>query len=293
MRGTIDFISSLCAEAAGSLINPSKKTGLPELEALGSSLREARESRGLSRDALAERLRMGVQQLEAIETGDRDRLHEPVFVIAQARRIAAVLEVNVDAPIEALRRSRAFRRTPSKPLNELEPGAAAPAAPSRRIWRPVPAVLVSLAVVVAALTALIHSGRLPSGAFRQGGVAPKAAGTSAPADTAAAPAQPSSSSEVASPEVASPEPLKPKPDTLELSAKGPSWLEVTTDDGTSLFHGLFRGRKSFPLGRGLRVLAGRPDLVMVQIGAAAPRPLGPVNDVNWQRFEPASAAPAP
>ncbi len=84
----------------------------PCLAALGRRLRQAREARGLAADALAERLRLGVEQLEALETADRERLPEPVFVIAQARRIATVLQLDISAELQALRTSGELRPGP-------------------------------------------------------------------------------------------------------------------------------------------------------------------------------------
>lgn len=75
------------------------------LAALGRRLRQARQARGLAVNALADRLRIGVEQLEALETANRERLPEPVFVIAHARRIAAVLELDITAEVQALRAS--------------------------------------------------------------------------------------------------------------------------------------------------------------------------------------------
>jgi transcriptional regulator with XRE-family HTH domain len=88
---------------------------------VGRRLRQAREARGLAADALAERLRLGVEQLEALEAGDLERLPEPVFVIAQARRIATVLQLDISAELQALRTS-----------GELRPGPR-PASP--RAWQ--------------------------------------------------------------------------------------------------------------------------------------------------------------
>lgn len=289
MWATISFIKSRCSVAIGSLTSSTKKI-LPELEALSKSLRQARESRGLSREALAERLKMGVQQLEALETGNRDRLHEPVFVIAQARRIAMVLAVNLDAQIEALRRSKAFRRTSAKPIPEPEqPADPAPHLPRRRIRRTplLLAAVVTAAAVATAATALVRNGRFSE-------VVPGSILPSKPESSGQPVADPLAPEPKPAPaDLAVSEPPQPAPDTLSLSARGPSWLEVTTEDGQSLFHGMFRGKQSFPLGRGLRVLAGRPDLVMVRIGAAAPKPLGTVNDVDWIPFTPDRAQPSP
>ena len=71
-------------------------------------------------------------------------------------------------------------------------------------------------------------------------------------------------------------------DSLVLDSREASWLEVRSADGTTLFRGLLSGSRSFPLGQGLEVLAGRPDLVRSRIGAAPARPLGPISDVRWR-----------
>lgn|GEM_PF-5698128 len=77
----------------------------PELQALGERLAESRRQQGISQEELAERLRLGTDQLDALEQGDLSRLPEPVFVIAQAKRVAGALGINIDAQISALNRS--------------------------------------------------------------------------------------------------------------------------------------------------------------------------------------------
>ena len=74
---------------------------------------------------------------------------------------------------------------------------------------------------------------------------------------------------------------------LELVAGEPSWLEVRQLNGKSLYVGELVGRQRFALGEGLQVLAGRPDLVRVQVGDAPARVLGSVETVEWQTFKPA------
>jgi transcriptional regulator with XRE-family HTH domain len=83
----------------------------PALAALGQRLRQAREAAGLSADALAERLRLGPEQLLALEKGEAWRLPEPVFVLAMARRVASSLQLEAEAELLALR-------------DQLQPGPA-------------------------------------------------------------------------------------------------------------------------------------------------------------------------
>jgi hypothetical protein len=44
--------------------------------------------------------------------------------------------------------------------------------------------------------------------------------------------------------------------------------------------------KRFPLGQGLRLRSGRPDLLFVAVGDAVPKPLGDVGDVDWVEIRP-------
>ncbi|MEB3296847.1 MAG: DUF4335 domain-containing protein [Cyanobacteriota bacterium] len=74
------------------------------------------------------------------------------------------------------------------------------------------------------------------------------------------------------------------PGELSLTIEGESWLEVSQIDGTSLFAGIGKGVLRFPLGAGLKVRAGRPDLVLAQAGDGPARLLGKIDEIDWQRF---------
>ena len=65
--------------------------------------------------------------------------------------------------------------------------------------------------------------------------------------------------------------------------------------GRSLYAGTLSGERRFPIGQGLEVLAGRPDLVQASLGDQPARPLGPISQVQWRSFAPAArdaAAPS-
>jgi cytoskeleton protein RodZ len=85
------------------------------------------------------------------------------------------------------------------------------------------------------------------------------------------------------------QPAQQGPDDLLLRASQPSWLEVRNQAGAVLFRGTLQGEQRFPLDQDLRVLAGRPDLVLVSQGSAPAQPLGPIEAVTWRRFSPAPA----
>ena len=44
--------------------------------------------------------------------------------------------------------------------------------------------------------------------------------------------------------------------------------------------------KVLPLGSGLKMRSGRPDLLYVAVGSGRPVPLGAVSDLDWFEFRP-------
>lgn len=73
----------------------------------------------------------------------------------------------------------------------------------------------------------------------------------------------------------------PSPQVV-FRAKEVSWLDVRDAKGSQLYWGLLKGERRFPLGAGLKVLAGRPDLVTVEVAGAPPRVLGRIEQVIAQ-----------
>lgn len=257
---------------------------IPALRALGEVLRRGREGQGLGIPELAGRLNMGEEQLQALEEGDAGRLPEPVFVIAQARRVANSLSINVDVPLQALRESGQFQAKPVK-VAELSPRS--PTRPHRAPERTAAArgpsgwlqAIGRLALAAGILAALSVGGKAGWQQWQQQASRPKPAGTG-----------PSK----ALPSAAAPAPMPaPAADQLLLRSSQPSWVEVRAEGSGVLFRGTFTGERSFPLGRGLQVLAGRPDLVQVQLGSGPRQTLGPIDQVRWRRFGATAPAPAP
>ncbi len=246
--------------------------GIPELVDLGQRLRRAREGRGIGVAELADRLHLAPEQLIALESGDRLHLHEPVFVIAQAKRVAQALGVDVSEQVDNLRHSR---------LMESQAPAPVPTAPPAEDPDLSPPSSWGLAAAIAGLTLLL--GLVVAQGIRhwppQWNPSPPAArsgGAGRPAGGGAAAAG--------------------SPGVLLLRSKEPSWVEVRDVEGQVLYSGLLEKEARFRLGKGLRVLAGRPDLVTASVSGGAPRRLGTINEVDWQEFVAPSApamAPSP
>lgn len=285
--------------------------GASALTSLGLCLRQAREAQGLAPETLSARLRIGVEQLIALENGDRERLPEPVFVLAQARRVASALCLDLEPQLAILRRSGELQRLP-RAVDGRDPVAAHAAAErgspppagrrsaeagrqTRRSLALMPILLGSgaLLVLVSALVWWRSRPVSPSLAPAAAGsglrpmrpsppVAPAVATAAVGVRPTTAPAVPRSAAVPAVPRPAA-APAAPRPSLL-LNSSRPSWVKVRSQAGEVLFEGMLSSPRSFPLGSGLNVLAGRPDLVSSRIGAAPARPLGLISDVRWRAF---------
>ena len=266
------------------------------LRRLGDCLQEARLSRGLELAQLAGQLRMGEEQLEALEQGDSGRLPELVFVIAQARRVATSLGVDINPLVEPLKQGGFAIKPAPAPLT-----TAAPKAEERRPTR-LTARQYTLAKAkerrprlrrrIGALA--LVAGLIGAGAWgwqrRQSlpalltGVAVVPKGPQASQIPAVKPA--------ATKRAAKAKQVPQRPTTLSLSSPQSSWVEVRSITGQQLFIGTLKGGRRFPLGSGLRVLAGRPDLVTAELGSGPAKPLGRIDQISWVTFKPATAATA-
>jgi len=83
------------------------------LQTVGEFLREARQGRNLSVDDLSSSLRIGKEQLIALESGDESALPEKVFIRAMVRRIAEKLNLDTSFILEALNEKKKNESKPS------------------------------------------------------------------------------------------------------------------------------------------------------------------------------------
>ena len=252
------------------------------LAVLGRNLREAREQSGLSVKALASQLHMGEEQLHALESGDPERLPELVFVIAQARRVAAAVGIDATPLVAPLKQESSRLKPAPAPLSAHEP--AGRQRPRARLsaqsytQQPRPRANHSAAVLrwLGSLALLAGVGAAGLWGWQR---APQMIGRLKPQEPSQAkpikPAKPA----------AKPLQVAPKPATeLTLSAAQPSWLTVRTAKGKVLFEGTFKGTRQFPLAAGLELLAGRPDLVVASRDGVKGKPLGSIDQIRWVSF---------
>jgi cytoskeletal protein RodZ len=254
--------------------------------ALGQSITAARRARGLNLRDLAERLCIGHEQLQALENADTSRLPELVFVIAQVRRVAASLDVDAEEAVAALRASAPARTAAAIPAppRPKPPNRAQREAPSHNTGAPSTAGIRRVWPLLAGSFLVIATAAVGLGVHWQRGVsAPSGSGpaSSAPRANSGAIA----GAGISPPNGGAMAPVPVGPARLVLRSKEPSWLEVRNSQGATLFRGTLQGEKSFPLGQGLQVKAGRPDLVRAEVAGQQPGVLGPIDQVIWRSFE--------
>ncbi len=253
---------------------PSEPGGLA---AFGSRLRSARLAKNLNLEDLAAKLCMRPEQIAALEAGDRQQWPEDAFAIAQVRRLASSLGLEADLLVSELR--ILLQQVP-----DAMPSAAAIAvmgASSKRTdntpnreegtknWiNPSTKSKSKISVLpfawLAGFALLIGLGSI---GFNQLSSKKQAIKIQASAQKITAPA--------------------PTNKNLRLIANQNAWLAVRELDGKKLiFEGKFKGTRIFALGKGLELRSGRPDLVQVQFGAAAAKPLGRIEVIEWVKFMP-------
>lgn len=299
----------------GSLSNPpvpdlsaQDQAAAKALAALGARLRQAREAKGLALPDLAKRLFFRQEQLEALEAGDRAALPELVYVIAQAQRVAGVLGLDVAPLLQPLRdlqkrgpAHRCLDPSTSTPQQSATGPASTGAVSTKAVRRGAVRTGASSAVVRSlAVVALIVGGgaalvwgwrRFDASALQTWLPAqPAAPAGETTADRAADAAKAPATAPAA------PLPMPPAPGDLLLSSNAPSWLEVRQVGGAAgeevVFRGTFKGERRFPLGDGLKVLAGRPDLVTARLEGKPAQRLGSIEQVQWRTFKTATPDPA-
>ena len=260
---------------------------------VGQQLSERRLAQGLSQEQLADRMNLGIEQLAALESGDRDKLPEPVFIKAMVRRLSNHLELDADALVASLgslsdgavsneRVSQQKGRipTPLQPPSRPEKGA---------IW---------LWLVLIGATALGALAWVQRAALLELIQQPQSNSASATAKTTTTSKEsitdaPNTAFDTAldtAPEVAL---VLPSTSEVELAnsapitikSKEPSWIALRRE-GTIEFEGILKGERIITNPSEIEIYAGRPDLLTVSISDGEPKVLGTISDIKWIPLKP-------
>jgi cytoskeleton protein RodZ len=212
----------------------------------GAMLAAARERSGLSLMQVAERLRLDIATLQALEAGRFQSLGAAVFVRGHLRRYGELLGLNV-AAIEA---AYAGSSAALAPLPDLRQGTAPLTTARQDAAVPARTALIG-AIAVVLLASVWWAMRVPK---REHGPSSAATPSAAAISPAVAP--------TSSPTIAATPPVR-----LGLKFSQDSWAEIYDADGSTLLHELApAGSEQRLAGRApLRILLGNPEGVALEL----------------------------
>ncbi len=116
------------------------------LNKVGEFLKEARQGRNLSLEDLSSSLRIGKEQLIALEEGNEQSLPEKVFIKAMVRRIAEKLSLDTSFILEKLN---------EKKNNELQPSLVIKKKNARKAKNFNPFIIVILSGALGLFTSIM------------------------------------------------------------------------------------------------------------------------------------------
>ena len=256
---------------------------------VGQQLSERRLAQGLSQEQLADRMHLGIEQLAALESGDRDKLPEPVFIKAMVRRLSNHLELDADALVASLGSlsdGAVSNERVSQQKGPISPPLQPPSRPEKgAIW---------LWLVLIGATALGALAWVQRAALIELIQQPQSNSASASAKTTTTSKEsittaPGTAFDTA-PEVAL---VLPSTSEVELANSGPitikskepSWIALRRE-GTIEFEGILEVERIITNPDEIEIYAGRPDLLTVSISDGEPKVLGTISDIKWIPLKP-------
>jgi cytoskeletal protein RodZ len=256
---------------------------------VGQQLSERRLAQGLSQEQLADRMHLGIEQLAALESGDRDKLPEPVFIKAMVRRLSNHLELDADALVASLGSlsdGAVSNKQVSQQKGPISPPLQPPSRPEKgAIW---------LWLVLIGATALGALAWVQRAALLELIQQPQSNSASATAKTTTT----SNESITTTPDTALDTALEvalvlPSTSEVELANSGPitikskepSWIALRRE-GTIEFEGILKGERIITNPDEIEIYAGRPDLLTVSISDGEPKVLGTISDIKWIPLKP-------
>jgi len=243
------------------------------LQEIGELLRQARVSQGLTCDQMAQSLKMGSEQLQALETGDLERLPEPVFIKAMTRRVASKLGLDGDSLISKLQEVLAAPKTTSNLSAATDRAGAKNVATTVSESSKRPATPWQRLALAALAIGTVTGGVVVVASQRRSVELASVKAVKVVKPPAAPPPQPVSPKEKASGQIS-------------ISSQEPSWVSIRNGEGEVVYEGTLSERKTLPADSQLEILPGRPDLVLISDGDHPPKPLGPIDQVRWYRLNP-------
>jgi len=273
----------------------------------GSKLRQARERKGVSLRQIANRTKIAVAVLDALERNDVSRLPGGIFSRAFVRSYAAEVGLDPESTVQEFiaqfpHESGAVSASPVDRVEDTERFESERRMASTVLWM----LIVSIPLAGIVLYFGFASRREAAPASTESAAAPPAAPVEQPRDVpppvgSATPRTPepgtapaSTVGAVQSPAPSSPAGAQPaaidrEPDrlTVGLSARSPVFVQATADGRIVMDRLLQKGeRQVIEVKRELVLTAGDASAVSLTLNGAAGRPLGKAGEVVRTRLTP-------
>lgn len=237
-------------------------TGTPRTA--GMMLRTAREAQGLTLSDIAQRTRIPLRHLEAVEDSKFQALPSTTYAMGFGRAYARAVNIDETEVARALRAELAANYQRPEPLQDLEP---------IDVRRGPSGGLVAIAAAVAIVLLLAVGLYFGTSLFRQDEPANPAATVASDLGMIATPTPaPAPAANVAAPAAA---PVG-SGGQVTLTATGPVWVRIFDDTGTLANKEMAAGERfDVPMtARNPQIRTGRPDLLTVTLNGSNIPPLG-------------------
>lgn len=275
------------------------------LVSLGAKLASERKERGLTLEDVAERTRIPMRYLQAIETGNSQQLPEPVYVRAFIRKYGDLVELDGQALIQQLQPVSATVAAPrtTSPIERASASIAKPTPRPFHLW------LLYGAVVLVAVGGLSYLQRSTGPqAIPQKVATPQVKPQAPPAQTrvvsrppgpAVAPVPAVTPGPAVAPVPAAgtspaPAPAGATPIQMQVALKERSWVRVTADGRTAFEGELPQGtRRDWQAKTQLSVRAGNAGGVVLTLNAQDLGQMGKSGQVVERVFRQNAQPPTP
>ncbi len=230
------------------------------IDKLGAVLRQAREEKGLSLDAVEKELKISRRFLAALEEGDWDKLPGKTYGRAFARSYGRHLGVDVQPFLPSVETQPVAPLAPSPAVAEKAGG------PGRLLAM----VAVALVVLVATVGWIVYANS--PGATSPTPQTPTAKKTTTPSSTTPTTSSPTVTVTGSGTLFGWPATLyrvTPGPATIVISFQGPCWIKVVSD-GTQVAAATYQsGTYTFSATSSLQVLFGLPQNVTAVLSGSS------------------------
>ncbi len=225
---------------------------------IGFCLKQAREKKSISTEELAESLRIGEEQLTALENGQEELLPEYVFIKAMVRRVAEKLNLDPITIVQELDENQIISKFQKEKNNSL--------AKDRKEFLIVKYIrkISPKSLLLGFTTIIILSTGLFYIIYKQRSNNLKNTDTVIPQIS-----------------LDIKDNLPKKLNDLQITSKRPTKIIIIDSGGEILFKGKLKGSINLNSGKGLEVYSERPDLIELTTRDNKSYKLGSINDVRW------------